>query len=207
MDDFFAWLTDLPAGLLYLMLGVTAAIENFFPPLPADTVVAFGSFLAARGNAALWGAFLAAWLGNITGAMIVFGLARRYGANEMQVRLKRYGRQTSEQKLEHWYAKYGILALFLSRFLPGIRALVPPFAGALRMRPLPVFLAISSASAVFYGLITYVAYRVGANWDTLESRVGDFIAVAAQVAGVLVVIGLIWWLIRKRRIAREGGPS
>ena len=68
LQDLFAWLTALPPLALYAALAVTAAVENLFPPFPADTIVAFGAFLAARGDASLPGAFLATWLGNVAGA-------------------------------------------------------------------------------------------------------------------------------------------
>jgi membrane protein DedA with SNARE-associated domain len=207
MEDFLAWLSSLPPALLYLMLAVTAAVENFIPPLPADTVVAFGSFLAAKGHAPVTPVFLSIWLGNISGAAIVYAIARRYGAAEMRDRLKRYGREGSEQRLEKWHAKYGLLALFISRFLPGVRALVPPFAGAMRMKFLPAFAAIGSASAIWYGLVTIVAYRVGSNWETLRSRVGTLTTRAGLIAAVIAVVGIGWYAARRWRRSRLRGTS
>ena len=49
MSRLLDWLSSLPPTALYLVLAVTAAAENIFPPLPADTVVALGSWLSARG--------------------------------------------------------------------------------------------------------------------------------------------------------------
>ena len=46
-------LTQLPAPLLLLLLAVGAAVENVVPPLPADTVVVVGSFLAAATSRSL----------------------------------------------------------------------------------------------------------------------------------------------------------
>ena len=50
------WFSGLPPAALYLALAFAAGIENVFPPLPSDTVVAFGSFIAARGQASPIGA-------------------------------------------------------------------------------------------------------------------------------------------------------
>ena len=65
MGGILDWLESLPVGALYASLALVAAIENIFPPVPADTVVAFGSFLAARGHGTALGAFLATWVGNV----------------------------------------------------------------------------------------------------------------------------------------------
>ena len=35
------WLTDVPLTVLYLLMAAFAAVENVFPPVPADTVAAF----------------------------------------------------------------------------------------------------------------------------------------------------------------------
>lgn len=199
MQDVLAWLSGLPSAALYAALAVVAAAENVFPPLPADTVVAFGAFLAARGQATLLGAFLATWFGNVAGALLVYMLGRRYGAQFAHRWMSRFGGVTNEARLQSMYARRGILALFLSRFIPGLRALVPPFAGALRVPPLRATLAIAVASAIWYGIVTVIAYRVGSDWATLQARLRDAGATAALVAGALVMLAVAWYLIRRRR--------
>jgi len=126
------WLTSLPLGALYLALAAVAATENIFPPVPADTVVALGSFLAARGQGSVWAAFLATWIGNVGGAMAMYAVGRRYGAERLDRRLLGDKGPGAEQRLHRLYGKYGVAALFASRFIPGVRAIVPPFAGAFR---------------------------------------------------------------------------
>ncbi|HJU64606.1 MAG TPA: DedA family protein, partial [Gemmatimonadaceae bacterium] len=168
----------------------------------ADTVVAFGSFLAARGEATLAGSFLATWLGNVLGALMMYAVARRLGADWMHARLRKFGSEKYEHRLQRLHGRYGMLAIFLSRFLPGVRGIVPPFAGALKMRALPVAVAIVVASAVWYGLITYLAYRVGSSWETLQERIaGTSKWVAIGVSAVVVALVIGWWV--HRRTARQ----
>ena len=45
MDAFITYLNSLPDPLIYLALGVSAFVENVFPPIPGDTITAFGAFL------------------------------------------------------------------------------------------------------------------------------------------------------------------
>jgi membrane protein DedA with SNARE-associated domain len=197
LDAFLQRLAELPPALLYLALAVTAAIENFFPPFPADTVVAFGSFYAARvegGSPIL--SFLATWGGNVAGAMGVYALGRRFGAGWLQ---KKFGDARGQGRIEEEYRRRGVPALFLSRFLPGVRTLVPPVAGALKVPPLRAALAIGLASAIWYGAITVLAYRVGESWEELAatiSRMGRWMALVAAV--VVAVVAIVWWIRRKR---------
>ncbi|MDQ3696636.1 MAG: DedA family protein [Gemmatimonadota bacterium] len=202
MQEIYDWLTSLPPLALYVALALTAAVENIFPPLPADSVVAFGSFLAARGNATLFGAFLATWIGNVAGAMLVYAVARHFGSDWLHARLERFGGARREHRLEALYRRYGLLALFLSRFLPGVRAIVPPFAGALRIPAPRAFLAISVASALWYGTVSVVAYRVGANWETLQERLGSLTRGAGLAAAAILAIVITVWLLWRRMTRR-----
>jgi membrane protein DedA with SNARE-associated domain len=193
------WLTGLPPAALYLALAAAAAVENVFPPLPSDTVVAFGSFIAARGHGSAIGSFLSTWSGNIVGAMFMYYLGRRFGAERLMTRLSRGGEGDAGAKIRMWYGKRGVWALAFSRFLPGARALVPPIAGALRVPPLKAAAAMGIASAAWYGAITYLAFRVGASWEELARQVTAWGKVVGLVAlGLALVAALVWWLRRRR---------
>jgi membrane protein DedA with SNARE-associated domain len=192
------WLSGLPPAALYAALAVVAAAENVFPPLPADTVVAFGAFLAARGHATLLGAFLATWLGNVSGALLVYSLGRRYGARYAHQWMTRFGGARSEARLQAMYERRGLVALFLSRFIPGLRALVPPFAGALKIAFLQATLAIAIASGIWYGIVTWIAYRVGSDWEVLQARLRGVGATLALIAGGIALLAIAWYVIRRR---------
>ena len=199
MSGVLDWLESLPVAALYGCLAIIAAIENIFPPVPADTVVAFGSFLAARGHGTALGAFLSTWIGNVAGAMLMYALGRHFGAGWLEARMSRRGGAEVQQRLERMYGKYGLLAIFMSRFLPGVRAIVPPFAGALRVPPLRAGAMIAIASAIWYGTVTIVAYRLGANWEQAMARLGEYQRVIVTVAATLVVLALVGWLLGRRR--------
>lgn len=204
MTALLDWLGTVPLGVLYAVLGVAAAVENFFPPVPSDAVVAVGSFLAARGNGNVLWAFAATWVGNVSGAMLMYALGRRFGAARLERRLLGDRSASAEGRLRAAYGRYGLGALFFSRFVPAVRAIVPPFAGALRIPPLRVFLSIGLASGLWYGLVSWIGFRVGADWQLLSDTLARYGVVAAAVAaGLLLVIATAWWL--RHRAARQHG--
>jgi membrane protein DedA with SNARE-associated domain len=196
------WLSHVPLGVLYLLMAAFAAVENVFPPVPADTVVALGSWLAARGQGSAFWAFFATWVGNVAGAGAMYFIGRRHGAAWMHKRFPALGDEKNERRLRELHGKYGAVSLVLSRFVPGVRALVPPFAGALRISPVTTMLSLSLASAVWYGLVSYVAFRAGADWGVLMARItryGRFAALAA--AALIAAAAVVWWLRRRQRAA------
>lgn len=202
VDAIITWLSALPIGTLYLAIGVISAVENIFPPFPADVVVAFGSFLAARGKASPYSTFLVSWIGNLLGAALMYYVGRRYGSSAFMSRLEHWAGKGAEQRLMSLYGRYGLPALFISRFLPAVRAVVPPFAGAMKLPVLPVTLAIGAASGIWFAFITFIAYRAGSNWDVLYAtivRSGKIVAIAATA--VVILIAAIFFL-RRRKKAR-----
>ena len=195
------WLANLPAVLLYLSLAAFAAVENVFPPLPSDTVVAFGTWLAARGDGNPIAAFLSTWIGNVAGAAAMYAVGRRHGSGWMRRKFPRLVDERGERRLRALYDRYGIPALVISRFIPGVRALVPPFAGALRVPAVSAIAAMAIASGVWYGLIGYLAWKAGSDWAAvtdLVARSGRVMTIAACV--IAVIAGLLWY--RHARQAR-----
>ena len=199
MDAVLAWLGSLPPAALYLILAVVAATENFVPPIPADVIVAFGSFLAAREQRSPIPTIIAVVIGNVGGALAMFALGRRYGADWIRRRMRVMG-EGAEQRVRHWYDKFGLPALFLSRFLPAVRAVVPPLAGAIKVPATGAIIAIATASTLWYTILAVLAYRLGSEWDRIASAIGEFQKGAAIVAGTIVVLApAIWWVLRRRR--------
>src|SRR3954469_19203733 len=194
------WLGDLPLGSLYAAILGLSAFENFFPPFPSDAVIAFGSFLADRAHGSAFTVFLLGWAGNLIGAGITYTLGRRFGAKVFLRRIERYAGPDAEHRIKKLHKKHGFVGLFVSRFLPGVRAIVPPFAGAMRLPAFKVMLSIGAASAVWFALITFLAFRAGDNWDLLQKYLVRSGKVAGGVAVALVLIGVgIWWWRRRTK--------
>jgi membrane protein DedA with SNARE-associated domain len=93
--------------------------------------------------------------------------------------------------------------LFVSRFLPGVRAIVPPFAGAMKLPAFGVILSIASASLVWFGVITFLAFRAGNNWDLLQQYLVQSGKVAGAIATAIVVVAVGFWLWKRRARKNE----
>jgi membrane protein DedA with SNARE-associated domain len=197
------WLGDLPLGSLYIAIGVLSAFENFFPPFPSDAVIAFGSFLADRAHGSAITVFLLGWVGNVAGAGITYTLGRRFGSKAFLSRIENYAGPDAEARIKRLHKKYGFMGLFVSRFLPGVRAIVPPLAGAMRLPAFKVMLSVASASGVWFGLITFLAFRAGDNWDLVERYLVRSGKVAGLVAVAIVVLVVGIWLWKRQAKKRE----
>lgn len=207
--DVLQWLTSLPAALIYLILGAGAATENIFPPIPADTFVLAGALLAARGAADPWTVFLVTWLPNVVSAVAVYLMARRYGRRFFKMPVARWLlREHQLDQIGGFYQRWGIPAIFLSRFLPAFRAMVPVFAGVSRMSAWKVVPPVVIASGVWYGLLVYLGAFAGRNLEGIVRLFQDVSDVLLWIAlGILAVIGLWWWRTRHHHHEEGGGTS
>ena len=101
-----------------------------------------------------------------------------------------------------FYDRWGTPAIFLSRFLPGVRAVVPLFAGATHQPWAKVVLPVAVASAIWYSGLVYIGLWAGQNLDALQSVVGSINATLAVAAGLVGLAIGVWW-VRTRRASDE----
>lgn len=204
IDSILNWLGSLPPLLVYLVVGLIAAVENVFPPVPADVVALFGGFLSGKGNGNPVVMFLVVWLGNLSTALLMYWVGRRKGTDFFRGRIGRMILQPKQmEKLSRFYQRRGTIVIFVSRFLPMFRAVVPIFAGTSGVGFWRAAIPMALASAAWYGLIVYLGATAGENWEQIRSAVessGKWLAIAA---GVLAV-GVGWWWWKSRR---EGGEE
>ncbi|HEY8484365.1 MAG TPA: DedA family protein [Longimicrobiales bacterium] len=204
IEDLLYTLADLPPILIYLLIGVGAAVENIIPPVPADTFVVLGAFLAAIGRANPWVVFLFTWVPNVGSALLVYFLARKYGRRFFQTPFGRWLLHPKQMEQVHrFYDRWGVPAIALSRFLPAFRALVPVFAGTSHLSFLRVAPPVILASGIWYGALVYLGYAAGRELEwilALVDRVGD---VLLWIALVLLVLVLIWWWLTRAHRREE----
>jgi membrane protein DedA with SNARE-associated domain len=182
-------------------MALLAAAENIFPPLPADALIALGAFVAARGDTSPMPAFLAVLVGNVIGAMGMYAVGRRFGAAWTERKFHLKHKQSADATLSSWYARYGLASLFLGRFIPGVRAVVAPFAGALRTPLIGTTIAITAASVLWYGLVTIVAFRAGSDWEVLLRTIGRVGRTSGLIAVAVALVVAAVILLRRRRRA------
>lgn len=194
MQEILAFLGGLPPGLVYVVLGAGAALENVVPPVPADTFVFLGGFLAGTGRADVWAAFAVTWAANVGSALVVYGAGRRYGRSFFERGPGRYLLdETHLRRIRSFYERWGFPAIFLTRFLPGLRAVVPAFAGVSHQPFLLVAVPIAVASGIWYGVLVWLGATAGRNLDTIWGWVQSTNRVLLVLALLLLAGGGIWW--------------
>jgi membrane-associated protein len=158
IDSQFA---DIGPLLLYLIVGTIIFFESavlFGLFLPGSSILFSAGLVAATEDnvdisALLTLIFIAAFFGNQVG----FVLGRTFGRSYLNKR-KSPKLQKVILKCERFYERSGWWSVVAARFIPWVRTLVPPIAGASKM-PYYEFLAANVVGALAWGVgITLAGY-------------------------------------------------
>jgi membrane protein DedA with SNARE-associated domain len=180
----------------YPAIFVAVILGNVGLPIPEETVLALAGFLAHRGELHLPTVIAVGLLAAIAGDNIGYWVGHRYGRGS----LERYGRYiwVSAARLERvsaFMGRYGGLAVFAARFVPGARCLAGPVGGAMGMPPRSFIVANT------LGALVYVPYAVGLGY-AVSYGVGHVIErlVGRAEPVVIVVIALLTLAFTARRL-------
>jgi membrane protein DedA with SNARE-associated domain len=204
LDAFLDWLARLPALPTYGVLMLLSALENVFPPVPADVAVALGAFLAQRGEVSAPLLGFVCWLANTASAAGMYYLGRARGVAFFASGWpRRLLPPEAMRALHEAYQRHGVAGVFFSRFLPGVRAAVTPFAGVAGMPPLKAILPAAVASGIWYALLVSAGSALGLSWSNIRTLVDRANTVLGWIGlGFAVLFGLWLW-----RRTRKPSPS
>jgi membrane protein DedA with SNARE-associated domain len=102
--------------------------------------------------------------------------------------------------LQHAYDRWGVAGIFVSRFLPGVRAGVTPFAGVVGLPPVRALLPAALASGIWYVFLILAGSTLAQNWDAAKELVADANRILALAAVAFAGL-LAFWIWRRTRKA------
>ena len=100
------------------------------------------------------------------------------------------------QKLESLMARYGIAAIFISQWIYGFRLMSAAVLGLSRMGKKKYFSFLLISCLIWAIICTYAGYFFG---SALKDILGDIKKYEMPIAGGVMVVGFIIWLIRDVR--------
>jgi len=197
-----AWVADTMAALGAPGVGAMTFLETVFPPIPSEVVLPLAGFLSYQGSINVVAAFLAATLGSVLGAVLLYEVARRIGVDR-SARLLAMMPLVDRSDAEHaqaWFYRHGRGAVFFGRLMPGVRSLISLPAGASGMHRGQFLLYTALGSALWNVLLVGAGYGLGSQWTRVEGYTGylNYVVYAAIVAG------LAWLVVRRVRKHRAG---
>ncbi len=188
-------------GVFFLIL-----IENVFPPIPSEVILTFGGFMATYSSMTQLWVIIAATVGSVIGAMVLYSIGLLVDVSRLEVLVDRWGgllRLTRKdiQRADAWFDRYGPWTVLFCRLIPLVRSLISIPAGMSNMN-FPLFVLLTTiGSLIWNAALVSIGFKVGENWESIVRYMDMYSNV---VYGLLVlgsVAGMIWYFRfrRKRR--------
>ncbi|GAB3944910.1 DedA family protein [Micromonospora vulcania] len=194
------WVATVIEGMGPLGVGLLVALESIIPPIPSEIVLALAGFLSHEGQFNVLLVVLAATVGSLIGALVLYWLGAALGEERLKRWLDRIPLVDSEdlEKADRWFERHGRWAVLIGRMVPVVRSLVSVPAGANRM-PLGEFILLTTiGSGAWNALLVGAGYTLGSRWQDVE-RYSDWFNYAIGAVFVLLVVS---WVVRKVRRRR-----
>ena len=173
------------SGLFAIIVATGAGL-----PLPEDAAVIAGGYLVHRGVTRLLPTVVVALVAVLCGDSLLYFAGLRLGPRVVRHRL--FARLLSASRMaraERFFARHGVVAVLLGRFVMGLRAALFVTAGTLRMS-YARFLFINLLGAlVSVPVLVWLGARGGEQLDRLSSSVAvvRWSALLVLVCAVLVI--------------------
>lgn len=204
VNDVLSWLLatvhDVHPVLRVLIAGVAMFFETSILLgliVPGDTVVIVSATAVTSIEQWLF-LIVAVVVGSLAGESVGFALGHHFGP---RIRASALGRRLGERnwvRAEHYLEKRGGIAVFISRFLPVLHALIPLTVGTSSMR-YRKFLAWTAPACIVWS----VAY-VSVGWLAAGSyrRLASQLHYAGFLFAAIIVLFLVITLIVRKLVAR-----
>lgn len=213
MIEFVGWFTTqaatLDPGLAVSHWGYAAVfalviLGNAGVPVPEETVLIVAGFLVWRGQLRMDLVLAVGLVSAVLGDNLGYWVGRRFG----RAALERHahwilGHPERLGAMQAFIARRGALAVFVARFVPGLRFTAGPLAGALGLAAWPFLAGNVLGAAVYVPTMVFGGWALGYGFGDYVEPLRRFVGSVEQAALWLVVIAaaalLAWRIIHVGR--------
>ena len=195
------WVASVIQSLGEVGVGLLVALENLVPPIPSAIVLSMAGDLASEGRVNVVWVTVAATLGSLFGALVLYWLGYALGEDRLYRWLDRIPLVDADDLTvaDRWFERHAKSAVLFGRMAPVVRSLVSIPAGANHM-PLGQFVLFTAlGSGVWNTLFVGGGYALGTRWRKLDqySQWFDYAIIA------FFAVSVAWWITKKLRKRRS----
>ena len=217
LGDLANWVQDVINQFGYLGVALLVVIENVFPPIPSEIVLPFAGFVAQQGASAVnatagaaqsdttvVGMMIAATVGSVVGALILYFVSAAIGPERLRGFVERFGKwfgvkSSDLVRAEEWFDRRSSAAVLVGRCVPLIRSIVSIPAGFRRMKLTSFVLLTAIGSAVWNIALIGAGAVLGDQWE----RVGEYVGVFQWLVIAAVLLLLVRFVVSRLKNRRQ----
>ena len=217
LGDLANWVQDVINQFGYLGVALLVVIENVFPPIPSEIVLPFAGFVAQQGASAVnatagaaqsdttvVGMMIAATIGSVVGALILYFVSAAIGPERLRQFVERFGKwfgvkSSDLVRAEEWFDRRSVAAVLVGRCVPLIRSIVSIPAGFRRMKLTSFVVLTAIGSAVWNIALIGAGAVLGDQWE----RVGEYVGVFQWLVIAAVLLLLVRFVVSRLKNRRQ----
>ena len=217
LGDLANWVQDVINQFGYLGVALLVVIENVFPPIPSEIVLPFAGFVAQQGASAVnatadaaqsdttvVGMMIAATVGSVVGALILYFVSAAIGPERLRGFVERFGKwfgvkSSDLVRAEEWFDRRSSAAVLVGRCVPLIRSIVSIPAGFRRMKLTSFVVLTAIGSAVWNIALIGAGAVLGDQWE----RVGEYVGVFQWLVIAAVLVFLVRFVVSRLKNRRQ----
>lgn len=197
-------ITEIIEKIGYVGVLLMMALENVFPPIPSEVILTLGGFMTTYTDLTIPGVIVAATVGSVVGAIILYGIGYLLNVEKLEKIIERWGHilrlnKDDIRNANAWFEKYGYWTVVFCRMIPLIRSLISIPAGMSKMK-FHLFLLFTTIGTLIWNIILVsVGAAVGESWESIVHFMDIYSNIAYAIMGLGVILCLALF-IRKKRI-------
>lgn len=150
---------------IYPGVFLAALIETVFPPIPSEAIFPLAGYSILKNDMSvfhIFGVGITGGGGASLGALVIYFIAKKLGRNGL-IKYLKYAKikESTLEKADRWFSKYGDKSVIIGRVIPGIREIVSIPAGIFNMNPIKFLIFTVIGSCVWSTSLTAVGYYFG----------------------------------------------
>ena len=200
MEDLF---TNLISQFGYFGVWFLIFFENVFPPIPSELILPLSGFFTTTTSLTLPGVIIAATVGSITGAYILYGVGRLLSRERLMaffgtrpMRLLGFKPDDIASAVD-WFDRKGQVTVLICRCIPVVRSLISIPAGTAKMSVVKFSLFTLVGSAVWNTVLCSLGAAAGSAWETVTAQAEWVSDVVKYAIIAIVVVAVIYWVVKR----------
>lgn len=194
--DIISSIVNLNSTMIYVLVGALVFAEaalflGFI--IPCEIVVIFGGVLASGDHVSLPGLIAVVAIAAVVGDTVAFWIGHKYGDRILSLKQLKHHKSDIDHDLK-MLEKRGAKAMFIARFVPFMRVVMPGLAGASNVS-FSSFISTNAPAGIVWGVVlTLVGWVIGYSYH-MASLTDTWSALALLliiISATAVIFSKIW---------------
>lgn len=177
----------------YWTIGTLMFLDSANIPAASEVILPFGGYLSSpdMSKLNLLTLILLTTITTTLGSILNYYLGF-YGGKPF---FEKHGQKIFLSKKDYekgieWFNKFGNMAVFLGRLIPGVRTFISFPAGVAKIK-MPTFIVYTIAgSLIWCSALSYLGYTLGSRWEEIDVYLKDFHVVIIAAFIIIFILYL-----------------